>query len=413
MKLEELSFDGKMMNALVDTNGSFFLNDEDVASGFSLSVDAFKKLVDANITRMKEGKEYTSVNGMRYWNKMGIVKLGFFNESDESLHFIEYLEGVSFEKGDAVDKEYKSLVSKDNLVNIYKNLEEKFVDFSKKIEKDENVNVDELQKYIDTFNLFVKTRAEILPNESIPVPTALLNNKPQIKKSGLFKHLYKLAAKTGNNAVDFASDTRNQAFEFGTQTERDAFNFTQDTRDAAHSFALKTEDDAFNFATKMEDDAYKFVAKMADDAYHFASDGMNYGYMFASQGEELGPMADRVLWMASEIGIMADRIGEMSDRIVHTEHLIINMSVMILNFGLLIDGTIKTIAEAGLGAIGMVFEKENIPELKSSFKHLDLIGKNVETILQQQHEYDLKVLENQKELRKITISALDKIGLEY
>lgn len=412
MKLEELSFDGKKMNALVDTNGSFFLNDEDVASGFNIGINEFQKLIDTNSSKFQEGKEYNSIDGIRYWSKMGIVKLGFFNDSDKSLNFIEQLENVNLEKEEKLDKEYKSLVSKDNLVNIYKNLEGKFVEFSKKIEEDENVDVDELKKYIDTFNLFVKTRAEILPNESIPVPTALLN-KPQGKKSGLFKQLYKLAAKTGNDAFDFASDTRNQAFEFGTQTERDAFNFTQDTRDAAHSFALKTEDDAFKFATKMEDDAYKFVAKMADDAYHFASDGMNYGYMFASQGEELGPMADRVLWMASEIGIMADRIGEMSDRIVHTEHLIINMSVMILNFGLLIDGTIKTIAEAGLNAIGMVFDKENIPQLQSSLKHLELIGKNVEIILQQQHEYDLKVLENQKELRKITISALDKISLEY
>ena len=412
MKLEELSFDENKINALVDGSGNFFLKDEDVANGFKINLNEFKKLVDKSATKLKENKEYISVDGMRYWSKMGIVKLGFFNENDDGLNFIEFLESLNI-KRDNDNEKYKNIVSNDNLVNIYKNLEEKFVDFSKKIEKDENIDVDELQTYIDTFNLFVKTRAEILPQESIPIPTALLNNKAQTKKSGLFKHLYKLAAKTGNEAFDFASDTRNQAFKFGTQAESDAFNFTQDTRDAAHSFTLKTEDDAFNFATKMEDDAYKFVAKMADDAYHFASDGMSYGYMFASQGEELGPMADRVLWMASEIGIMADRIGEMSDRIVHTEHLIINMSVMILNFGLLIDGTIKTIAEAGLNAIGMAFDKENIPELQSSFEHIDLIGRNVELILQQQHEYDLKVLENQKELRKITISALDKISLEY
>ena len=134
--------------------------------------------------------------------------------------------------------------------------------------------------------------------------------------------------------------------------------------------------------------------------------------MFASQGEELGPMANRVLWMASEIGLMSDRIGEMSDRIVHTEHLIINMSVMILNFGLLIDGIIKTIAEAGLNALGMTFDKE-VPQLSSSSAHISAISKNTELILTQQHEYDLKVLENQKELRKITISALDKLSLEY
>ena len=86
---------------------------------------------------------------------------------------------------------------------------------------------------------------------------------------------------------------------------------------------------------------------------------------------------------------------------------------MILNFGLLIGGTIKTIAESGLNAIGMIFDKELIPELKSSSGNIELIGKNVEQILSQQHEYDLRVLENQKDLREITISALDKISIEY
>lgn len=333
-------------------------------------------------------------------------------QDDDILEFIEFLDSIRL---DDIEKEEQKELSNANIASIYKNLENKFKDYSKKIEDEENVDMDELQKFIDTFNLFVKTRADILPGEPIPVPTKLLekNAKNEVTpKSGLFKHLYNIASKTGDNAMDFASQTRDQAYNFGSQTEKDAFNFAQDSRGDAYNFTMKTEDDAFNFATKMEDDAYNFVSKMADDAYHFASDGMNYGYMFASQGEELGPMANRVLWMASEIGLMSDRIGEMSDRIVHTEHLIINMSVMILNFGLLIDGTIKTIAEAGLNALGMTFDKE-VAQLSSSSAHITAISKNVELILTQQHEYDLKVLENQKELRKITISALDKISLEY
>lgn len=410
MKIKDISYNNKAIKLFINESGELFLDDKDVQSGFSLDDGKFKIILDGNKERLKQGKDFfIDEKEKRFWSKLGIVKLGFFNNSNDGIDFIDFLETI---KVDEQNKQNDSLIPNSSLVSIYKTLENKFVDFSKRIEKEDDVDIDELKHFIETFNLFVRTRADILPNERIPVPTSLLKNTKN-KKSGIFNFLHNIASKTGSNAMEFASETRNQAYNFGSQTEKDAFTFTQDTRDSAHDFATKTEDDAFKFATKMEDDAYKFVSKMADDAYHFASDGMNYGYMFASQGEELGPMANRVLWMASEIGLMADRIGEMSDRIVHTEHLIINMSVMILNFGLLIDGTIKTIAESGLNAIGMVFDKEVIPELKSSSQHIELISKNVELILTQQHEYDLRVLENQKELREITISALDKISLEY
>ena len=408
MQIKELSYGDKTIKLLMDDKMDIFLSDESIKDGFSLTDDSLNAIIEKNKNHFQQEKDYfIDKNSGRLWSKLGATKLGFFNDNEKGIEFIDLLETVSLNEK---KRDTKNSISTDNLVSIYKTLENKFVDFANKIEKEDSVDADELKHFIETFNMFVRTRADILPNEKTPIPTALLNKE---KKGGIFKHLYNLASKTGSNAMDFASATRDQAYNFGTQTEKDAFNFTQDTRDTAYNFATKTEDDAFKFATKMEDDAYKFVSKMADDAYHFASDGMNYGYMFASQGEELGPMANRVLWMASEIGLMADRIGEMSDRIVHTEHLIINMSVMILNFGLLIDGTIKTIAESGLNAIGMIFDKELIPELKSSSGHIELIGKNVEQILSQQHEYDLRVLENQKDLREITISALDKISIEY
>lgn len=413
MKSKNVTYNNKELKLYVNDKNEFFFDDENIQTIFNLNRENFREIIDMNRERLVESKEFFfDENTNRLWTKLGIIKLGFFTQHDDNLGFIDFLETLKFKEDKS---EQVPALSNENLVNIYKTLEGKFVDFSKKIEKEESVDPAELEKFIETFNAFVKTRAELLPKEKIPVPTALLthNNTQKKEKEGVLKHLFNLASKTGEDAMDFASQTRDQAYNFGSKTEDDAFVFTQDTRDRAYDFTAKTEDDAFQFATKMEDDAYKFVSKMADDAYHFASDGMNYGYMFASQGEELGPMADRVLWMASEIGLMADRIGEMSDRIVHTEHLIINMSVMILNFGLLIDGTIKTIAEAGLNALGIVYDKESMPELKSSTKHLDLIGRNIELMITQQHEYDLKVLENQKELRKTTISALDKIALEY
>ncbi len=411
MKIKDLSYNDKAVKLFINDFDEFFLDDKGVETGFNIHDDELKKIADKNKERFKEKKDYfLDKQKNRFWSKLGVIKFGFFCDNDHVMDFIDFLENIHLEKNN--NKPLSEGISKDNLIAIYKTLENKFVDFSKKIEQEDNVDMNELKQFIETFNLFVKTRADLLPHESIPVPTALLKNT-QNKKGGIFNNLFNLASKTGADAMDFASKTRDQAYGFGIQTEKDAFNFTQDTRDSAYNFATKTEDDAFNFATKMEDDAYKFVSKMADDAYHFASDGMNYGYMFASQGEELGPMANRVLWMASEIGLMADRIGEMSDRIVHTEHLIINMSVMILNFGLLIDGTIKTIAESGLHALSMIYDRSEVFELKSSSQHIDLIGKNIELILTQQHEYDLRVLENQKDLREITLSALDKINLEY
>jgi len=410
VKTKNITYNNKELKLYVNGKNEFFFDDENIQTIFDLNRDKLRQIIDMNRERLIESKEFIfDENTNRLWSKLGIIKLGFFTQHDDNLGFIDFLETLKFKNDEA---ETTTTLSNENLVEIYKTLEGKFVDFSKKIEKEDSVDAAELEKFIETFNAFVKTRAELLPKEKIPVPTTLLTNNPH-KKDGVFKHLFNMASKTGDDAMGFASKTRDQAYDFASKTEDDAFVFTQDTRNQAYDFTTKTEDDAFKFATKMEDDAYKFVSKMADDAYHFASDGMNYGYMFASQGEELGPMADRVLWMASEIGLMADRIGEMSDRIVHTEHLIINMSVMILNFGLLIDGTIKTIAEAGLNAIGIVYDREKMPELSSSTKHLELIGRNVELIITQQHEYDMKVLDNQKELRKTTISALDKIALEY
>ncbi len=398
------------LHPLSDEDHSLLFGEDDVQKGFDISAAEMSDIFSEQQSRFIEGR-HTVTKGIdeakkRYWTRSGIAKLAFFLESEpEVLDFVEFLEGYRVQKPVTIDTE--------NIIKVYKAIENKFVKFAEDIEKRDDMDMDELQKYIETFNMFVQTQRNILPGTPAPHPTALIPSGPSGKKGGIiFNALNKLASKTGGDAMKFASQTRDTAYDFASNTEGDAFTFAQDTRDDAYNFASKTEDDAFKFATKMEDDAYKFVSKMADDAYQFASKGMDYGYMFTTQGEELGPMANRILWMASEIGLMSDRIGEMADRIVHTEHLIINMSVNILNFGLLIDGTIKTLTEAGLNAIGMVFDKEVTP-LQSTTKHIELIGQNIQTMLTQQHEYDMKVLDNQKELRQITISALDKISNEY
>jgi len=416
VRKKTLTYNNKKLYLYVNAKNEFFFDDDNIENIFNLSSDKLKQIIDINAKRLNNPKEFfLNEEGKRFWSKLGIIKLGFFTQHDDNLGFIDFLENLKLTPPVPVQK---SDINNENLSHIYKTLEGKFVDFSKKIEgqKEEDIDMNELKQFIETFNLFVQTKSEIFPDEKAPIPSELFSQfgaKKDGKKNSMLSKLFNLPSQVEKSAFNFAQGTRENAFDFAQDSRSDAFTFTQDTRDDAYNFASNTSNLAFDFAMKTEDDAYKFASQLASDAYHFASDGMNYGYMFASQGEELGPMANRVLWMASQIGLMSDRIGEMSDRIVHTEHLIINMSVMILNFGLLIDGTIKTLAEAGLGAIGMAFDKEHIPKLESSSQHIDLIGKNVELILKQQHEYDLKVLENQVELREVTNRALDKIKLEY
>jgi hypothetical protein len=423
-----LQFNDHDIHITADTAHTYTLPQDDIISGYDITSLQLEDILHKNSNYLNEGKHY--LNNPLRWTKKGALKLAFFISNDVALNFVDFVENIVLESPQSQEKKSK----REKLIELYKAIEEKFVQYANKIKKEESADPKEMQQYFDLFNQFVSMQKQ-LEEETAPtdndtnrvqsefVETAHQDASQEQKRSGFLQTVYNLATSTGKDAYNFASDTRDtaykfasktedDAFKFTSKTEDDAFKFTENTRDKAYDFASKTEDDAFKFASKMEDDAYHFVTKMADDAYQFASKGMDYGYMFTTQGEELGPMADRILWMAGQIGQMADRIGEMADRIVHTEHLIINMSVNILNFGLLIDGTIKTIAESGLQAMGMLLDKEVKP-LTSSNRHLDLINDNIQTILKQQHEYDMKVLENQKELRTKTQDALDKIKYEY
>ncbi len=166
---------------------------------------------------------------------------------------------------------------------------------------------------------------------------------------------------------------------------------------------------AYDFSIHMADLAYAFTMKIEDDAYNFAMQGMEYGYLFASQGEDVGIMADRVLWMAAQIGQMADRIGEMSDRIVFTETLIVYTEMIILDFGLLIYGGMKMITNLMLNGIAVVLDNEWY-ENDSEDQIVSLIGSNMSQMMQNMQEYSLAVLYNQDDLREITLSALEWVG---
>ncbi|MBO1925009.1 hypothetical protein [Thiomicrorhabdus sp. 6S3-12] len=190
--------------------------------------------------------------------------------------------------------------------------------------------------------------------------------------------------------------------------ETDAYNFALELAQLAFEFTSNTEEDAYLFASQMAEYAYNFTMDIEEDAYNFAMQGMEYGYLFASRGEEVGIMADRILWMAVQIGVMADRIGEMADRIVYTEQLIVYTEMLILDFGVLIYGVIKQITNLILSGMALILDRDwYTPDSEDLI--LSTIDKNVTAMLENMQAYSLAVLENQRALREITQDAIDTI----
>jgi hypothetical protein len=213
-------------------------------------------------------------------------------------------------------------------------------------------------------------------------------------------------------ALRFALQTEEHAYQFTADTEEDAFTFASMMARLAYTFTSETETDAYNFATHMADLAYSFTMDIEEDAYQFAMQGMEYGYLFASRGEEVGVMADRILWMAVQIGQMADRIGEMADRIVYTEQLIVYTEMLILDFGLLIYGGMTQITNMVLTGMALILDREwYAPETEDQI--VTLLGETTKQMMAQMQEYSLAVLDNQATLREITLEALSWISKEY
>lgn len=200
----------------------------------------------------------------------------------------------------------------------------------------------------------------------------------------------------------------------GMQVEHDAYTFASHLADLAYQFSSDTATQASDFATHMADLAYQFTMKIENDAYTFALKGMEYGYLFASKGESVGLMADRILWMAVQIGQMADRIGEMADRIVYTEQLIVYTEMLILDFGMLIYGGMKQISNTMLMGMAIVFDRQWYANVDTSNDPvLNIISKMTQKMLANMQEYELAVLENQDRLRNTTLKALDWIQQNY
>jgi len=212
----------------------------------------------------------------------------------------------------------------------------------------------------------------------------------------------------------FTVSTPDEAVAATTQAESDAFSFASLLAGLSYQFTSDTATQASDFATHLADLAYQFTMKIENDAYTFAMKGMEYGYLFASRGEEVGLMADRILWMAVQIGQMADRIGEMADRIVYTEQLIVYTEMLILDFGLLIYGGMKQISNVMLMGMAIIFDRQWYADVNTQQDPiLDVISNMTEHMLTNMQEYEQTVLANQLSLREITLKALDWIQGEY
>jgi hypothetical protein len=249
-----------------------------------------------------------------------------------------------------------------------------------------------INPYDETFNAYLRD---------------LLSSLESAEDSGSMGVLEMMEA-LSTQVYRFAVQSETDAYDFTVQTETDAYRFASKLADLSFDFTQQTESDAYDFATHMADLAYAFTMKMEDDAYSFALQGMEWGYLFASRGEEVGIMADRVLYMAVQIGQMADRIGEMSDRIVYTEQLIVYTEMLILDFGLLIYGGMKLIVDLILNGLALILDRKWYKN-ETKDQIVELIGKQTEKMMENMQEYALAVVDNQNTLRLTTQAALEWI----
>jgi hypothetical protein len=197
-----------------------------------------------------------------------------------------------------------------------------------------------------------------------------------------------------------------------------------------------------DIAQQAIDLAAQFATHGADLGFVFAYHGMDLGYQFASKGEAVGPMANRILFMAVQIGVMADRIGEMADRILfmadkigefgdkilYESQLIVYTEQLIVSESVLIEHTIRVLSEMTTDLAAIInhndayFEyKKAIATQQTAIDPYQHIYANMNLMLKNMHEFslamlakeaadrerELKVRENQVDLREATMSAND------
>ena len=232
----------------------------------------------------------------------------------------------------------------------------------------------------------------------------------------------------------------------GTQMEQFqsmAMDIQPDFAESLQEFmqtAMGWSSDGQNFMETMLPMVAGFAEKAMELGAEFAEKGMEFGFEFATMGEEVGPMANRILFMATQIGVMADRIGEMADRIlfmaddimafgdkiIYVSQLIVYTEELMVNVTVLINETVRTISDMILSMMAIINDNDTYLQLRADLLNtenqaLPLIYENMNLMLDHMLEYSLKLLENealamenqikvrelQLELRESTMSAND------
>lgn len=181
---------------------------------------------------------------------------------------------------------------------------------------------------------------------------------------------------------------------------------------------MEDESQCRDLAARALELAAEFANKGMDLGFQFASRGMELGYEFASKGEEVGPMANRILFMATQIGVMADRIGEMADRIlfmanqigefgdriVYVSQLIVYTEQLIVNVSVLANEAVRILSDLIMGLVALVSHNDAYfaqrVEYAKATSALPHVYENMNLMLRNMHEYSLKVLDNQAQNRR-------------
>jgi hypothetical protein len=171
---------------------------------------------------------------------------------------------------------------------------------------------------------------------------------------------------------------------------------------------------------------YEFARHGMDLGFTFASRGMELGFEFASKGEAVGPMANRILFMAVQIGVMSDRIGEMADRILfmankigefgdkitYESQLIIYTEQLIINESVLITRTIGVLSDLITTIVAMLQKNDAYLQLATqraaSDRSLELIYENMNLMLTSMHEYSLRVLDKESNDKEAELKMRDQ-----
>ncbi|CAB1127834.1 conserved protein of unknown function [Candidatus Hydrogenisulfobacillus filiaventi] len=194
---------------------------------------------------------------------------------------------------------------------------------------------------------------------------------------------------------------------------------------------------AERFARHGLDLSYAFARHGMDLGYAFARHGMDLGFRFAAKGEAVGPMADRVLFMAVQIGVMADRIGEMADRIgemadrilfmadriagfgdriVYESQLVIYTEQLVVHESVLIQETARLVSRTLLALLALAGGQAPPPvpaEEEASRRHaLDLIYANLDRMLDHLQAYALAQLRREEAARtQETVTRLQEAAV--